>query len=256
MRAWLDDQTGRGRLTFTIEELRSERDASLDAALAALSRAERNHLIVSPSRGFYVIVPAEYRAQGAPPWQWYLDAMMRDLGAAYYVGLLTAAAHHGVSPQAAQEVQIVADRQIRVRRVGRQRLVFIRSSRMALAPVGGVRGPAGDVRISSPEMTLLDLVAYPARAGGWGNIASVVPDLALATSRAGWRAALQVGPPVAQVQRLGHLLDRSGAAHTDILVNWVAARRHDVVSLVPRGDPEGPLDTRWKVIADLSVQAD
>ena len=255
-RAWLDAEYSRGRLTFTMDDFRRERGVSLDAALASLSRAQRGHLITSPVRGFYVIVPAEYRTDCAPPWQWYLDAMFQALGAPYYAGLLTAAAQHGASAQSAQEVQVVTDRQVRDRRIGRQRLVFIRSARTSAAPTKALKTPMGTVRISTPEMTMLDLVAYPRRAGGWSNIASLLPDLTVASSRRGWRDALGVQPPTAHVQRLGYLLDRAGAPLTDVLSDWLHDRRRLVITLVPGGTREGPVDTRWNVVGDPDVQPD
>jgi predicted transcriptional regulator of viral defense system len=243
-------------LTFTLEDFRRERDSSDDAAFSALARAQRAHLVASPTRGLYVIVPAEFRAAGAPPWQWYLDSMFRTLQAPYYIGLLTAAAQHGASPQGAQEVQVVTDRHVRHRRIGRQRLVFVQSRRAGVAPVEARKTPTGAVRISTPEMTLLDLVAYPKRAGGWGNIASLLPDLSRVASGSGWREALRVQPPTAQVQRLGHLLSRAQARHTDVLADWLASRRIDLVPLVPGGSREGPVDARWRVIRDPAVQPD
>ena len=256
LRYWLDAQYGRGRLTFTLEDVRRERGASQEAAVSAVARAQRAHLITSPTRGLYVIVPAEYRADGAPPWQWYLDAMFRSLEAHYYVGLLTAAAQHGASAQGAQEVQIVTDRSIRDRRIGRQRLAFVHSKRAGTAPTEARKTPTGSMRISTPEMTMLDLVAYPKRAGGWGNIASLLPDLARPASRSGWREALGVQPATAQVQRLGHLLDRAQARHTDVLADWLAPRRMDLVPLAPGGSRGGAIDPRWHVIGDPAVQPD
>ena len=51
--------------------------------------------LVVPRRGFFVIVPLEYRQSAAPPPDWYIDALMKSCGRQYYVGLLSAAALHG-----------------------------------------------------------------------------------------------------------------------------------------------------------------
>jgi predicted transcriptional regulator of viral defense system len=255
-RDWLDAEYARGLLTFTFDEFRKARAMRPDAARAALARAQRDHLVTSPARGFYVIVPSEYRTDGAPPWQWYLDAMFRALGAPYYAGLLTAAAQHGASAQSVQEVQVVTDRHVRHRRVGRQRLVFIGSSRIAKAPTDTLKTPAGSVRISTPEMTMLDLVAYPRRAGGWSNIVSLLPDLADSSSRRGWKDALGVEPPTTHVQRLGYLLDAVGASGVGILAEWLRGRRRFVITLVPGAEHDGPVDVRWSVVGDPGVQPD
>ncbi len=245
-----------GRIVFTSEQARGDLQMTTSAVWSALSRAQAQGLLFSPARGIYVVVPAEYRTAGAPPWQWYLDPMMRYLNVGYYAGLLTAAAHHGASPQAAQEIQVVVERQVRDRPAGRSRLRFIQNPRAGEAPVVEARTPTGRVRISTPEVTMLDLVAHPRVSGGWGNIASLLAELGPLGSKRGWQQALGTGPAVLQVQRLGYLLDRAGAPHTDELSGWLASRPHKAITLVPRGRRNGIPDARWRVIPDPLVQAD
>lgn len=256
VRQWLDAMYGRGEVSFTLSEACRSRNASLVSTRSALSRAQRDSLLFSPVRGLYVIVPPEYRAEGAPPWRWFLDPMLRHLGVPYYVGLLTAAAQHGASPQVAQEIQVVVDRPVRARIAGRQRLVFVQRRRAALAPVVEATTPTGRVRVSTPAMTMLDLVAYPAHAAGWGNIASILPDLAPLVNRKGWVDALSVEPRATDVQRLGHLLNRTGAGRTDVLAAWLEKRPIEPTLLVPGGGSAGDYDARWRVIVNAAVAAD
>ncbi len=256
VRQWLDSMVAHGQVTFTFDEACQSRNASLASTLSALHRAQQDSLVFSPVRGFYVIVPPEYRDEGAPPWRWFLAPMFLHLAASYYVGLLTAAAQHGVSPQAAQEVQVIVDRHVRPKVAGRQRIVFIQRKRAAKAPTIEVTTPTGSVRVSTPEMTMLDLVAYPSRAAGWGNIASLLPDLAPLASRRGWKEALQVEPRTTEVQRLGHLLDRIGVGHADALSAWLKGRSITPIRLVPGGGASGAFDSRWHVIVNAAVDAD
>ncbi len=247
---------GQGRVTFTLAEASRSRSASLNSTLSALARAQRDSLLLSPLRGFYVIVPPEYRHDGAPPWRWFIGPMLQFLQAPYYVGLLTAAVQHGASAQAPQEVQIVVDRQIRQKVAGRQRIQFVLRKRASLAPVVEVTTPTGALRVSTPEMTMLDLVAYPSRAAGWDNVASLIPDLAPLGTRRGWRDALRVGPRATEVQRLGHLLDRIDSPHTDVLAEWLDRRPHELTPLVPRSAAAGERDPRWRVIVNALVEPD
>jgi predicted transcriptional regulator of viral defense system len=256
VRDWLDHMYAQGQVTFTLAEASRLRNASPNSTRLALSRAQRDSVLFSPMRGFYVIVPPEYRSDGAPPWRWFVAPMLGYLDAPYYVGLLTAAAQHGASPQAAQEAQVIVDRQIRQKIAGRQRVEFILRRRASQAPIVEVTTPTGRLRVSTPEMTMLDLVAYPSRAAGWGNIASLLPDLTALASRRGWKDALQVEPRATEVQRLGHLLDRFGAAHTDILEAWLAGRPFEPTPLVPGGAAVGRRDPRWRVIVNALVEPD
>lgn len=63
----------------------------------ALAREVSKRWIMSPLRGFYVIVPDEYVLRGAVPQSFYLDDMMLHLGRKYYVALLSAARNHSTS---------------------------------------------------------------------------------------------------------------------------------------------------------------
>lgn len=255
-RAWIDRLHARGRFVFTFDQARADLVATAAAAKSALSRAQARALLYSPAQGLYVVVPAEYRTAGAPPWQWYLDPMMRHLKVGYYAGLLTAAAHHGANPQAAQEVQVVVDRQQRDRPAGLARLRFVQNPQAGETPAVKSSTPTGHVRISTPEVTMLDLIAHPRVSGGWGNIASVVSQLGPLGSRRGWRDALGTDPAVPRVQRLGYLLERAGAPHTEELTAWLAPRSARTVTLVPGGRREGIADPRWRVIPDPLIQAD
>jgi predicted transcriptional regulator of viral defense system len=255
-RAWVDRMHASGRLVFTAEQARVDLDATTTAAWSALSRAQAQGLLYSPAQGLYVVVPAEYRTAGAPPWQWYLDPMMQHLKVGYYAGLLTAAAYHGTSPQAAQEIQVVVDRQVLNRPAGRGRLRFVQNPRAGHAPATEVPTPTGRVRISTPEVTMLDLVAHPGVSGGWSNVASLLADLGRLGSKRGWQQALRTGPAVLRVQRLGYLLDRTSAPHTDELSGWLASRSYKAITLVPGGRRDGVPDPRWRVIPDPLVQPD
>ena len=256
VRQWLDSMLALGQVTFTFDEACRSRNASASSTLSALHRAQRDSLVFSPVRGFYVIVPAEYRDEGAPPWRWFLAPMFAHLGASYYVGLLTAAAQHGVSPQAAQEVQVIVDRRVRPKVAGRQRIVFIQRKQAAKAPTIDVTTPTGRIRVSTPEMTMLDLVAYPSRAAGWGNIASLLAGLAPLARRRGWKDALQVEPRTTEVQRLGYLLSRAGVGQPEVLEAWLKGRSLTTVRLIPGGDATGTYDSRWRVIVNAAVDAD
>ena len=136
LRAWLLGLPARGQYTFTTVEARGQHPAvSAASTTAALARAATAGLIVTPVRGFHVVVPLEDRGVGAPSWRLFLDPLMEYLGLAYYVGLLAAAAHHGASSQAAKVVQVVVPHQRRQIEVGRRRIEFVVNRDIARAPL-------------------------------------------------------------------------------------------------------------------------
>ena len=260
LRDWALALPAQGRFTFTTAEARAASGASEAAAAAALGRAEADRLIASPVRGFHVVLPLEDRGTATPSWRLFLDPLMTHLGLPYYVGLLTAASIHGASGQAAQVVQVVTARPRRPVRTGRLVVEFLVRGTAAAAPVELRATPSGRMRVGTREVAALDLVRYPARAAGWGNIATVLRDLAPSLRRAGMRDALALAPAASELQRLGHLLERAGAAEAvlAVLEAELATRRVDWVPLIPGepGAPDAVRDARWHVLVTAEPEAD
>jgi hypothetical protein len=259
VRDWAIGLPAQGRYTFTTAEARAASGASEAAVAAALGRAEADHLIASPVRGFHVVLPLEDRGTGSPSWRLFLDPLLTHLGLPYYVGLLTAASIHGASGQAAQVVQVVTARPRRRVRSGRLVIEFVVRGTAAAAPVELRTTPSGRMRVATPEVVALDLMRYPARAAGWGNVVTVLRDLAPTLRRTGLRAALAVEPATSELQRLGHLLERAGAAAVlPALEAELGTRRVDWAPLVPGepGDPTAVRDVRWHILVNDEPEGD
>src|SRR5687767_6583861 len=109
-RQYLDNLLASSRYTFTTTEARTALAVSPAALKVALNRLARQKLIVSPAKGFYVIVPPEYRSLGSLPADQFIPALMSHLRLPYYAGLLTAAQYHGAAHQRPQEFQVMLDR--------------------------------------------------------------------------------------------------------------------------------------------------
>jgi predicted transcriptional regulator of viral defense system len=198
-----------GRVVFSREEARQALGVSHGALLDAAERQQRRQHLFSPRRGFYVIVPPQYLAWGAPPAPWYIDELMRHEGCTYYVGLLKAAELHGATHQAVMEFQVVTDKRLPEIRAGRSAITFYYRKDMAAVSEGieDRKTDTGRMKVSSVALTLLDLVRYPHAAGGLDNVATIISDLGDRID-AGKLAALSAAYERSVIQRLGYLLDR------------------------------------------------
>lgn len=78
---FVDDLQAGGRLTFTRDEALLALGVTTPALKQAALRLARRRRLVSPRRGFYVIVPLEHRDEGAPPIDAWLAEMLRYQGA-------------------------------------------------------------------------------------------------------------------------------------------------------------------------------
>jgi len=144
--------------------------------------------------------------------------------------------------------------------VGRLAIEFVVRRTAGKAPVELRTTPSGRMRVAIPELVALDLVRYPAKAAGWDNVATVLGDLAPSLRRAGMRDALAVAPATPELQRLGHLLERAGAASVlAALETELATRRIGWVPLIPGESgafSTAGRDPRWRVLVDAEPEAD
>jgi predicted transcriptional regulator of viral defense system len=260
MLEWLRSQQTRGRYTFTHAEAVEGLGRTPLAVTKALWRLAKQGLVVCPRRWFYVIVPGEFDIAGAPPASWFIDDLMGYLEQPYYVGLLTAAAQHGASHQAAQVFQVVTDRSTSAIRVGRNRIQFVMKSEMDGTPTTRVKTPTGYMAMSTPEATALDLVRYYKVAGYFSHVATVLEELAeKLDGEALVQAAEAGGFEMVVVQRLGYLLDLVEAPGkiTGGLAALVAKSGPQAVPLQPGRPRKGcPVDARWRIAVNAEVESD
>lgn len=254
---FIDDLQASGRYTFTPADVRAGLTKSDVAIANALRRFTKRGRVATPRRGFYVIVPTEYRAAGAPPPSWFIDDLMSYLGQPYYVGLLTAAALHGASHQQPMVFQVVTDRPTRPAISGRIRAEFRMSRSVESTPVADVQTETGSMRVSTPEATSIDLVRFSAACGGWSNVATLLAELAKQIDPERL-CSLAAGTKTPEIQRLGFLLDRAGQPRlADPLLRVLSAKRYRPVLLAPdapRGEDRAV--SPWRVIPNQDVEPD
>ena len=102
-----DQLLSEGTNTVTIDGVESRTGVTRNAVYLGVKYAMDRKRLSSPARGFYVIVPSEYRSIGVVPATHFIDPMMNHLGIGYYLGLATAAGWWGSSHHASQEFQVI-----------------------------------------------------------------------------------------------------------------------------------------------------
>ena len=253
----VDELQSRGKYTFSRQDITAADPRSDVAFEAAVRRLKKQGRIASPRRGFFVVVPAEYREARCLPASWFVHDLMRFLGQPYYVGLLSAAAIHGAAHQQPMVFQVVTDRPTRAARAGWVRIEFHSSNRMSGAATQTMQTETGTMVVSTPETTAYDLVRFPAAAGHLNNVATVLGELAEKLDAASLaELAAQYATP--DVQRLGYLLDLVGQQNlAEPLKKALEHRRRRPVLLAPGEGANGEQpDNRWRIIPNTTVEAD
>ena len=235
-----------GRYWVTVTSAVERTGRSEVAVRSLLQRLLVHHRVFSPARGFYVVVPAEYRSWGVVPATWFIDPMMRHLGRKYYVSLLSAAEAHGAAHQRPQVFQVVTDRPVRDRDIERVQLRMYAKHSINPAGVQRVNTHTGTMAVSSPELTVIDMSGRLEHVGGLDALATVVCELGSDAMLDAQRfEAVAVQESRASVRRAGWMIEHL----TDLCLDTVAAGLPvgEPVNLDPFGERRGPVDLRWRV---------
>lgn len=255
-----------GRAVFTSAEAQKALSIGKGALLDTAEKQQQRKYLISPRRGFYVIVPPQFLALGAPPPSWYIDSLMRHENRPYYVALLKAAELHGATHQAVMEFQIITDKRLPKIRAGRSSIVFYYRKDMDAIASGleNHKTDTGRMKVSCLELTILDLLRYRHAGGGLNHIATVLSDLGERID-APRLAALSSAFERSVVQRLGHLLgrlnfqDKANLLYESVLqgpaLPWIELEPRQATDL-PFAPAMTERDDRWRVIVRRPLEPD
>ncbi|WP_211460856.1 type IV toxin-antitoxin system AbiEi family antitoxin domain-containing protein [Collimonas silvisoli] len=199
-----------GKLNVLAAELQAALPGvSPEGLRKALHRQQQRGRLVRLSRGsdHWLIVPLHYAQVGAPPLEMWLDFYCRKtLRLPYYVGLLSAAENYGASPYAVMVTQVMVEKPRRPIVVGRHEVVFHTRTRLEEMPVRWQETPTGRFRVSTPELTVLDLIQRETMLGGIARVREVLAGLWPRCAPEGFTEALDAVNSLPVAQRLGALL--------------------------------------------------
>ena len=264
VRYWIDDLPKIGQTTFSVEEAEQtfpgKTPHSIRRAIARLASAGK---IQSVWKGFYAVVLPEYGKSGIVPPIDYIDQLMSHLGKVYYVALLSSAAYSGATHQPIHVFQIISDSVLHekskhgividpaYKKIIPQRYIIERNSRTA------------SVKFSSPELTAVDLLLYPKKAGGINFIVTVLSELADSLDFGKVDSDFFKNVPGAAIQRLGYLLDIiiGESAVANELYNKardtkVSFRYTKLVAVEGCSISNAARNTRWKIIENYIPEGD
>ncbi len=264
--SYITHMLSQGQAVFTSAQAQDTLGIGKGALLDAAEKQQRQKRLIRPRRDFYVIVPPQFLAWGAPPPSWYIDSLMRHERHPYYVGLLKAAELHGATHQAVMEFQVITDKRLARIRAGRSVIVFYYRKDMDAIASGleARKTDTGTMKVSCPELTALELLRYPRASGGLDHIVTVLSDLAERIDPARL-ARLSAAFERSVAQRLGYLLGGLGHANRTSALFKSLARGPTLpwVELEPAQAAEPDFtprptarDERWRVIVRRPPEPD
>ena len=262
IRKWLTERESLGQSTFSIADVEAEfRGLSNQAIRNSLQRLKVAKKISSPFRGFYVIVPISYVARGwmVPP-MFYMTELMETLKRPYYFGLISAARLYGASHQLSQVDHVFTLLpQLNTGHSSSEVKWCYRSS-YPKELVSQVKGENGMISVSSPELTMIDLVQYEQYCGGLSNVATIMAELVETVDFEQRGAYLSEYCKGSAIQRAGYILEEvlgcretGEALHRVFKDNFIARN----VKLSPRSATTGDtINKRWHVSINCEIEVD
>lgn len=258
---FIDRLRSEGKYSFTSGELRNQYQFSPEAIKKSLQRLRRKKKIVQVRKEFYVVVPPEYRSTGIIPPSFFIPDIMKFIDRDYYVGLLNAASYFGAGHQQPQEHYIITvPPTIRPITTHSIKINFCKKQSWDKRFVINQKTEAGYLKISSPELTALDLVYYQDRVGGLNRVSTVLQKLSDQIKPNALRDCSKSYNIITVVQRLGFLLET--VSEKSDLVKPLKKFLHDNKSFPLLLSTKGPkakylrIDNDWNILANVTVEPD
>ncbi|MCL4445733.1 MAG: type IV toxin-antitoxin system AbiEi family antitoxin [Actinobacteria bacterium] len=255
----IDSLLAHGQSAVTTDQASKLLEVPAEQVRVRMHRMVRDGWVFSPARSLWVAIPPQYRTWRVIPGVEFIDLMMTHLGRDYYVGWLSAAELYGAAHQRPQVLQVAVDRHVLDRDIERVRLRFTERRHLAELPRVRQNVSTGQIWVSSPEVTALDLAADPRRGGGVNNVATVLIELTddnrLDDSRLG-KAANHFSLP--STRRLGYLLERIERPNLAEPLREISEQRRNFPPdlLSPGSGDHGDVDSRWRLRINTTVEPD
>ena len=259
---WLDNLQAKGVHGFSKDSLQHEIPEYSDIAVKrALSRLSAKGKIISLYKGYYLMIPPQYRSKGILPPALYLDAFMKHLNRPYYVALLNAAAFHGASHQQPQEYYLMTNFPVlRSTQKKGQKVNYISIKEIPETLTELRKTEAGYLKISNAALTACDLIQFERRVGGINRVVTVLDELIEVIKESNFSPMLLKHVHVTTLQRLGYLLEMV-LCHQELADSLFRIMKEENLNLfrVPLKASTKThgfsSNNRWKVIVNTEIDS-
>jgi len=256
--SWVDLRQAQGLYFFNRKEAIHALQFSEEAFKKAAARLAYKNRIIRIRSDFFIIVPLEYRTTGVIPADWFINDLMAYLQKPYYVGLLSAAFFYGAAHQQPQEFQVVTKTPERTIKKKGLAVRFFFKGGFDAAFINPVKVQTGQILVSSPEATAIDLIHYAKSIGGLDRVLTVFQELGEEMEPGKIIAFVQKERNLPCIQRMGWLMEKAGHSQkVKDLSEWVRERQPPFTRLEPASTIfKAVQDNRWRLFINTQVEGD
>jgi len=246
--------------SFSFNELIENIHKSETSIKSELSRLIVKKEIVNLRKGFYLIITPRYSSAQKLPIQLYCEKLFKYLERNYYVALFSAAKFHGASHQQIQRDYIVTEKP-KLNNITKSTfdIRFFTTSTWTGKNIQKKKSDAGIYKVSSPALTIADLIHHQTKLGGINRILAVIEELSEELNETDLVELLHWYPNKSTLQRFGYLLEAHGINKEFQELIFIHLKKTDFfpVLLSPKSDEKpGAVSNRWKVDINSELESE
>lgn len=246
--------------SFSLDELIANIDKTETSIKSELSRLIAKKEIVNLRKGFYLIITPRYSSSQKLPIQLYSEKLFKYLNRNYYVALFSAAKFHGASHQQVQRDYIITERP-KFNDISKNtiNIRFFTTSNWNGKNIQLKKSDAGIYKVSSPALTIVDLIHHQTKMGGLNRIFAVIEELAEELTELDLVELLNWYPNKSTLQRFGFLLEELGINETFqelIFTNLKITNLFPVLLSPKLNEKPGAVSNRWKIAVNIKLESD
>ncbi|NQU85778.1 MAG: hypothetical protein HQ541_08460 [Mariniphaga sp.] len=246
--------------SFSLNELIDNLDKSETSIKSELSRLIKKTEIVNLRKGFYLIITPRYSSAQKLPIQLYCEKLFKYLDRNYYVGLFSAAKFHGASHQQVQRDYLITEKP-KFNDISKNTIDirFFTTSNWSEKNIQLKKSDAGIYKVSSPALTIVDLIHYQTKLGGINRMLATIEELTEELTESDLVELLSWYPNKSTLQRLGFLLEELGISEEfqEVIFTNLQSIKFFPVLLSPKSNEKpGAVDNKWKVDVNVKLESD
>lgn len=246
--------------SFSLEEIRRVIGKTEIPLKKELERLTEKGEIVNLRKGFYLIITPRYSSAKKLPIQLYCDKLFNYLKRNYYVGLFSAARFHGASHQQIQRDYLMTEKP-KLNDISKKNIDirFFTTSNWSDKNIQIKKSDAGIYKISSPALTIVDLIHHQTKLGGINRMLATIEELTEELTQDDVAELLSWYPNKSTLQRLGFLLEELEMYenYQELIFNHLKQKNFFPVLLIPGSKKKpGAVYNKWKVDVNVKLESD
>ncbi|PWE00921.1 type IV toxin-antitoxin system AbiEi family antitoxin domain-containing protein [Marinilabilia rubra] len=246
--------------SFSVDELRRETGKTDTSIKRELDRLSEKGDVVNLRKGFYLIITPRYSSAQKLPIQLYCEKLFKYLDRKYYVGLFSAARFHGAGHQQIQRDYLLTEKP-KLNDISKKTIDirFFTTSRWPDNNIQIKKSDAGTFKISSPALTIADLIHHQTKLGGINRMLATIEELTEELTESDLSKLLSVYPNKSTLQRFGFLLEVLGIEEElqEMIYAELKSENFFPVLLSPKLEEKpGAVHNKWKIDVNVKLESD